>query len=407
MMKPTLTNPAATISRLLDVAWSQNDRAQLLRQQLQAGQQLSAKVLELPRPGLAKLELLTTEILARTALPLRPGQTLRLEVVKQGPVPELRLLQPQIKESPSQQVLRQALPRQIPLQEGLRELAQVLGDKQSRHLPGETRHLLRQILDRPLTPQRLNSSNLQQTFQSSGLFTEALLAQARPVASNDHKLLLWKLLNSLFQARDSQTATSQAKDSSSQLRQPLQTAAGAGQVSEAAKAVSADQAKAEAQRLPDQTLINRLTRLVEGSVARIHTQQAVSLPQDDGGQRQVWQLELPIALKDDQARALQLQIEQDPDPTRQEGHRWRVQLDFDFGILGDLRAGVLLEGETVSTTFWCELEKTEQKIDLRLPELAAAFQKAGLTVGQLQAHHGLPDRAPLPRRPESLLDERV
>lgn len=403
-MKPTITQPGTTLARLLDVAWPQTDRVRQLTQQLQQGQLLSARVLDMPQPGLAKLELLTTELLARTRLPLQVGQQLKLEVIKQGRVPELRVLPDQARESASQQVLRHALPRQLPVSESLRELTRLLQDRQTSALPQESRQLIRQILDRPLSLQKLNHAGLQQAVRNSGLFTEALLAQGRPLPTNDHKLLLWKLLNTLFQAR-----SEQAQGQQSQPKPSAQATNPSGQVGDAAKA-TAEQAKTEAQqRLPDQAFLNRLTKLVEGSLARIHTQQAVSLPQDDGGPRNVWQLELPISMKDQQTKGLQLQIEQEPetDPAREGQHRWRVKLDFDFGILGAMQASVLLEGKTVSSTFWCELEKTEHKVDIRLPELADALQKAGLSVGQLFARHGLPDHERLPRRPESLLDERV
>jgi len=410
-MKPTSPPATAALSRLLALSLPEDNRAQTLRQQLQPGQTLSAKVLESPQLGMAKLELLNTQLLARTNLPLQPGQTLLLEVVKQGQLPELRLLQSPAQENPSQQVLRQALPRQIPLHESLQAFRQLARGQTAIPLPAQSRPLIETLANRSLPIRQLTAERLQQLVQGSGLFTEALLAQGKPVAASDQKLLLWKLLAALMASRGSGEGSQPTTRTSTQGQaDTLRTILANTQGTDAKQASNApqEQQRAEAQRALESGLLNRLTRLVEGSLARIHTQQAAALPQDDSGPRQAWQLELPISVKDE-AETLRLQINQDAasDPEREAQHRWRVQLDFDFGNLGALQATVLLEGNKVSTTFWCEREHTEQKFDLRLPELASAFNKAGLEVGELHTRHGIPERKDPVRPPASLLDERA
>lgn len=357
---------------------------------------------------MARLELLNTQLLARTNLPLHTGQTLRLQVVKQGLLPELRVLTPQAPENTSQQVLRQALPRQIPLIESLQAFRQLAGGQSTAPLPAQARPLIAGLANRALALRQLNPEGLQQLIQGSGLFTEALLAQGRPVAANDQKLLLWKLHTVLMAARGGNEVTTPTTRTPGQTDSPPARFANTPGI-EAKPAESAqEQQRAETQRTLESGLLTRLTRLVEGSLARIHSQQAIALPQDDGTPRNVWQLELPIAVKDE-AKTLRLQIEQEDtsDPEHDAQHRWRVRLDFDFDNLGALQASVLLEGNKVSTTFWCERDHTEQKVDLRLPELATAFNKAGLEVGELHTRHGIPDQKDPVRPPASLLDERA
>jgi hypothetical protein len=142
-------------------------------------------------------------------------------------------------------------------------------------------------------------------------------------------------------------------------------------------------------------------------VSRIQLHQAAALPTEDG-QRQAWQLDLPIQLPDETHDAM-LRIERGPardDDGMAPG--WAVNLAFQFDSIGSLQCRIALAGDRVSATFWAERGKTHQTVEQRLPGLREAFEAQGLEVVHLAGVLGAPPE-PLIRvpMPETLLDERA
>lgn len=136
----------------------------------------------------------------------------------------------------------------------------------------------------------------------------------------------------------------------------------------------------------DSGMIERLMRLVEGSIARIQTQQAASLPQEDGN-RQAWQFELPV---NHQGRLEHLIVRFEREQNRgveTMDRAWSVTLTFEFEHLGKIQAQIQLQGETVSTRFSCDNDSTDSLVKGNLGELATALDRAGLNVTRLQSRH--------------------
>jgi len=369
---------SATLQPLLDA--TRRDVSSLLKQ-LQVGQTLPAKVLAELQPGLVRLQLATIELLARSQVRLPAGTELRLEVVKGHPLPELRILRDPTAQELRQQAARSALARELPARE-VRQAATEL--RPLAHTPKQV-EALRQfasiLQDAGVRAHQLNPDQLQRALTLSGLFHEARLATGTPVEPGDIKTRLLQLLALLGAASG-----------------PGQRPAGPSPGAETGTPV---------QGARDESLLGRLIRLVEGSVARIQLQQSAALPGDEP-QRQAWQIDLPIHLPDgtdDVALRIEREARRDAADAAPE---WSVNLAFQFDTIGELQCRITLAGERVATTFWCEQPATRSRIEQRLPKLKDALEAQGLEVVHLAGVVGDPpqplNRVPVP---ENLLDERA
>lgn len=356
-----------------------------LVEQLRVGQTLPARVLEQLQPGLLRLQLASTVLLARSRVALEPGTRLNLEVTKPYPLPELKILRPLTLQQIRDQVVRAALPRQLPPAEARTEMAALRQAHPPAGKPGQDNPLQRfgRITDtQGARLDRLSAPEIQRALSHSGLFHEARLAAGVGSPAGDTKLQLLQLLGQLRgeQADPKGRMASRAGD-----------AEGAGLL----RGSAAD------------GLLPRLLRLIEGSLARIQLQQASALPQDDP-QRQAWQLDLPLHFGDETQDAY-LRIAREAGAGGLDAAAtWAVSLSFSFTTIGTLQCRVALAGDRLSATFWCEQPKTLADIERRLPSLQQAFEAQGFEVVHLAGLVGEPSEpmAALPL-PDKLLDERA
>ncbi|MCP5429509.1 MAG: hypothetical protein H6962_04555 [Chromatiaceae bacterium] len=258
----------STLQPLIDA--TRRDAPSLLKQ-LQVGQLLQARVLDQIQPGLLRLQIASAEVLARSQVAIAPGTRLKLEVVKGQPLPELRVLREPDAQQRQQQVVRSAMARQLSPQE-LRQAVSELRAQASTPRQAEALRQLTTIVQesgvRPAQPAA--TTQLQRAIAQSGVFHEARLAAGLPANPADTKVQLLRLLVVLRE----------------DLKLPPKAERQAG---------AAIEQQAPARDMGVDSLLNRLIRLVEGSIARIQLQQAVALPAEEG-QRQAWQLDLPIRL---------------------------------------------------------------------------------------------------------------
>ena len=172
------------------------------------------------------------------------------------------------------------------------------------------------------------------------------------------------------------------------------------------KSISAQHQHSPLNAMLRATPMGLLLKAVESSLARIHTQQLASVPQEDTT-RQVWQLEIPIR-DQKELSSLMMRIEQD-DAERQDdahGSTWTVCLNFNISELGAIHSKVRLTQEVVSTHFWAEQEKTMKKISTHLPRLIQALEKLGLKVNHTTVSLGKPpDPVEISTLEKNLLDE--
>ncbi len=402
----------------------------ILLKQLQVGRILEARVTQQIQPGLLRLQMAGTEVLARSEVSLPTGSRVRLEVSRAQPQPELRILHAPDAGQRQQMVVRSAMARQLPPSEVRQQVRELLSqpplptqiparaqtqpqapisapDQHPRQAPvpatpqapassaapatSQTPTLtarsdqgIRQFVDilrdAGIRPDQLSPGQVRRAVQQSGLFHEARLAQALPVEQGDTKTRLLQLLHQLQLDPES--------------NRPLPRPG----------PENAD-SPAQARTRPDDSLLARLTRLIEASVSRIQLQQAASLPTEDSP-RQAWQLDLPVQLPDE-SHEMMLRIERDTGGARSSGgSTWSVNLAFQFDTIGSLQCRVGLAGERVSATFWSERDATHRRLEQRLPVLQQAFEAQGLEVAHLRGVLGEPAEA-LIRVPvtDGLLDE--
>ena len=369
---------SATLQPLLDAA--RHDTSSLLKQ-LQVGQTLPARVLAELQPGLVRLQLATIELLARSQVRLPAGTELRLEVVKGQPLPELRILSDPTPQDPRQQIVRSALARELPARDVRQTAMELRPLAQTPKQIDALRQFAAILQDSGVRPHQLSPEWLQRAVTLSGLFHEARLAAGAPVEPGDTKTRLLQLLSVLGEA-------------SAAGRRPVPHAPGT-------------ETGAQTQRPGEDSLLGRLIRLVEGSVARIQLQQSAALPSDEP-QRQAWQLDLPIHLPDgtdDVTLRIEREARRDAADAAPE---WSVNLAFQFDTIGTLQCRITLAGDRVATTFWCEQPLTQARVERRLPNLKDALEAQGLEVVHLAGIVGDPPQ-PLMRVPvpQNLLDERA
>lgn len=362
-----------------------------LLNQLQVGQVLHGKVVGQVQPGLLRLQIAATELLARSQVQVPEGTRLKLEVVQKTPLPELKIIQAPTIRDIQLRAMRSAISRQLP--------------------PAEVRQALNSIRQQPMTERQAEVvRQLTTVLQSSGLKPDQLTApQLRQAVSQSGILHEARLLQSIQGTAGAQTALAIPADTKMQLLQVLAQLAPelAMKQQHAGKQASAGELVARARESAGDGLLSRLIRLIEGSISRVQLQQTAAMPLDDSP-RQAWQLDLPIQLPDASSEAM-LRIQREA-PDREQGGdpTWSVNIAFQFDSIGTLQCRVALAGDRVSTTFWCEREQTHMRVERRLPTLRQALEAQGLEVVHLAGVLGDPPE-PLINvpRPDLLLDERA
>jgi len=367
----------ATLQPLIDT--SRNPLPSLLKQ-LQVGQTLEAKVLQQIKPGLLRLQIAATELLARSQVTVPAGSQLKLLVVKGQPIPELRILRESTALERQQHAVRSAMARQLPPGEVRGSIEALRSQAQTPAQTEGVRQMASILRDAGVRLEQLTPTQLQRAIAQSGLFHEARLAGALASDPADTKARLLQLLT-LF----NNSGPAQQKN--------LHPAAGG----------------AEATALRETTvdsLMGRLIRLIEASVSRIQLQQAAALPVEESP-RQAWQIDLPIQLPEETHEAM-LRIEREAAGDEGGAATWAVNLVFQFDSIGTLQTRIALAGDRISATFWSERDRTCRRIEQRLPSLKTAFEAQGFEVVHLAGVLGAPTE-PLIRvpMPDSLLDERA
>lgn len=353
------------------------DTATLLKQ-LQVGQVLPARVIAQVHQRLVRLQIASSEVVARTPVPLKAGNMLRLEVTRAGPLPELRILRPALPRDVRQTVVRSALTRQLSPAE-VRQSSTAMRHQATQPAQREALQQFDKVLrGAGVSYDRIDVPQLRAAVRHSGLFHEALLLRDGAQAPADLKSQLLRLLVELAPKTERPAAPADAAAPDAAQR-------GAG----------------------GDSLLERLVRLIEGSVARVQLQQSTALPGDEPG-RQAWQLDLPVHLPD-RSDDVMMRIERDGKGEGQDGESgWSVNLAFQFDSIGTLQCRIGLNGDRVATTFWCERAATQALVEARLPRLRDALLAQGLEVVHLAGVQGDPPRPLIHTpRPERLLDEQA
>ncbi|WP_157844912.1 flagellar hook-length control protein FliK [Methylocucumis oryzae] len=333
------------------------------------------------------------ELRAQTPTVLELGQTLRLEVIKTGTVPELKILTTADAEAvtPEQQTLTDTFKQLLPKQQSFADFSSALRQSTTLNLAqSDNLNSLLANLQRTLPNRQdlMTAEGVKQAINTSGIFLEAQLAAQHAFAPNDIKAQLLKLINGLQQAHRVDVILSQE-----------------GQVNPTPSDVI-ESALLNA-NIGNETDAKRLLTQAEGVLAGIVLDQLASLPKDNTT-AQVWQLQLPF-VDDEQNQSAKLKITKDSSQADAENNvNWSVLLELNPPGLGKLYSRISLIGDQIDTYFWSDHAEVSQLLQDNMDLLAARYSQAGLQPGHLQALEGVaPSISSLPKLDTPLIDERV
>lgn len=364
-------------------------------QDWQAGQILEAVVVSADH-GTLTLRIGNLLVQAQTQSPLKPGQTLNLQVLKAGVPPVLQLVPEESAPDPALVALRSALPRQDglpPLLANLAQLAQTTGGRAQLPLPAPSAQAGEQVFNHlPGVETVTTPRGLRQALLDSGLFLENRLAQALsngqpPNLDADLKAGLIRLLTTLTGARPSEQPATSASAATADRPVPTPPPLRGAPVT--------PQARSEpnlAAHLSSAQNTNTLAHQVESGLARIQLGQLASVPSTPDA-RPLWMLELPVRNGSD-TNVFHLQIDQEGSRGGRDAPTpmWSVTLAFDLAALGPVRARVTVVDKQVSVGIWTEHESTAQLFDRHLQTLGTRLQESGLRVGHLTCQTGAPQQ---------------
>jgi hypothetical protein len=322
---------------------------------LQAGAMLNAVVSGITGDNTYILKLLDGRLIrAQTLNELALGQVLKLEVVKAGAVPELKIagVPPEHAGQPAalavQNALRQLLPKQVELKDLTALLKQAAGIAQGKSEPVSAA-IQSTLAALPAKTDLMTAEGVKQGIANSGVFLEAKLArQISPHGDIKGQLLV------LAEALQKNPPT---------------------------KADDAAVFKSLADDGPT-TSNPALLAKTEGAIARITLDQLASLPHNEESQNS-WQISLPFT-NGQHTESLNLKIKREPsrNPAQQQAG-WSVVLELNPPGMAPLHCKVSLHADKVDTYFWSDSEPNLQQVQEHLGLLAQRYAEAGLTTGHL------------------------
>ncbi len=363
--------------------------------QLQPGNSLNAVVDAKLAANSFVLKLSGGQLLrAQTIQTLELGQMLKLEVVKAGTVPELKIIAPERAAQPGQTVVTQALRQYLPKQQSLTDFAVSL--RQNALLTAGKSDIVSVAINKALGAilpknELITAEALKQYISNSGIFLEAKLTNLPLTLQGDLKGHLLNLLDVLQKTQGNQKTLS------------------GGETIHPDKAQEVDSATAitlpgDSAGIIDKALLNK----TEGAIARIVLDQLASLPQNDDKQN-VWQIELPF-IDGHRIDLVKLKINRESKTTHEsEQANWSVVLELNPPGLGTLHSRISLAGGAINTYFWSEQQNITELVREHLDLLSNCYTQAGLAVGQLDALEGAPVHAKSPASSllPALLDEHI
>ncbi len=364
-------------------------------QALQPGQRLEAQVLSRIGDRQVLLELAGRRLVADSEVPLRPGTRVRLEVVKPGSQPELRVLesirQPRITS------LKTFLPRQIPLAEAMRTLADLAADTSpDETLPTPLRESIARLVRSLPTLRDLTSADtLARALDRSGLFSEARPSPDSAPDLKERLLQIAAVLRHASEAKETRPAT-KAEPSPAATSRGVKPAASApparSQPGNTATAPSGPPAAGRPAPFPaspadahptdpagDEERLAQLLHKVSGAVARIGLDQLNSLPRPENP-TPTWHFELPFR-QDQEFHDLRLTVRGEKAASSGNGSArpWTVDLEMDLSGLGRIQARLIYVNGEISTHLWSDRAATRNLFEHHLEHLAQRFRQAGLT----------------------------
>ncbi len=401
------------------------------------GQVLDAVVTRITNVGTATLNVNNISLEIHSNLPLAVGSRLVLEVAEIGARIALRVLTPPTSKDAVAEALRMVAPRQGELAPVLTELAKVTSPSVTSGqnvnvgpsplftplsasspatvpapsatatlpaslatafatAPPELRELAKNLIDRLRTPaQAATPEGLQQALKNSGPFLEHQLATATGSAdaalvfSRDLKAGLLQLV-SYLKATLPQTSPASVSSTVSTAHGPTPPRA----------------PHIAAQLIDPVAPFEILAKDVEAALARITTQQLLSLPERASDAPQ-WIFDLPLR-NGERVEVFHLHVFREKHPRdSQQPPAWCVRLSFDLATLGKVGVLVTLFAGSVSVAIWARHAATARRFEQHLQTLRAELHDAGVAISRLHCECGEAPFSTDPPLKRNLLDERA
>lgn len=364
---------------------------------------------------------------------LKVGQSLNLEIIKTGTLPEFKITPGTniIPEAKIAEFIKQFLPRHeatpIFLNQLIKDLPQLLKNES---VPQALKDIATKIIQNlPQKEQLISSQSLKQAIINSGLFLEAKLpmAQAELIkalpqliknesVSQSLQRIAAELLQNLTQSKPALNSLglkqpisnlkllSEAQVVSLKLNiieNSVETAstskAGAlgtedfkANLLRFIQALKQELTHQDEQQLnkTDLDLLKNLQNKTENTVAKIVLDQLMSLPKEDNP-KQPWIIDIPF-MNRQQAETVKIEIQRDKENKRQSGSNdWSVNITITPPELGTIHCMVSYRNDVINTFFKSQNIQTTELIKHNLDYLKNQLEESGLTTGHMDAHAGI------------------
>ncbi|RBP81803.1 hypothetical protein EBI01_10755 [Marinomonas rhizomae] len=313
--------------------------------------QIAAATITPSNPQLARVSDGKTEFPILSQTPLKKGDIIRVMVDANNNMQVL----PAKNHTPSPSVQVEALKQSLPKQLSLGDMSQLvkqlhtLSETSSVSLPPQTQQALKQLIQHLPTLGALTTSPeaMKQAIQSSGLFSESLLANdSKTQIPADLKLNLTRL-------KEVQENTG-----------PLRIGS-----------------------IPTEQIANAIERLTTSQLRHFSDPNQINTP--------TYPLHIELPIKHGQSPSI-VQIEIDKDASTEEqqkqDRRWLVKLKFDFEETGRFDARASIQANKVGILFAAEDSETVQKLQKNLSTLKQQLKDKDIEVERLDAFQAKLDK---------------
>lgn len=386
---------------------------------------------------------------AQTPIELKAGESLKLLIKELGDPPLLSIQGKLDKSRLAADQLKNFIVQQTDIEKTLSQLKNLQNQPQiPRNIQQSIQTLLQQLPD---LKQATQAQGLKSLLNNNGIFLESGLLKNNPGIQNNLKARLLDIQQQLVDkipllkaainlpANNSldtmQNLLNQFQQGQISIRQLIDYFVSSLPASQAANALQAlnqassplpdelnrlftqlvkllqqqpdaqAQIKHLAQQLKNIPPLLELKSAVDNLLNKITTQQLIPLSRDmDNSLLLIFNLLFKDAKE---FYPIDLKIEEQPAPGKNNKKDWLVSIKFEFSSLGLIQAQVHLLDNQVSTFFQAEKKHTASLIQQHLPELDRAFQQAGFQIMQLNIEQHKINQQP--EYPDSvhILDEDV
>jgi hypothetical protein len=152
--------------------------------------------------------------------------------------------------------------------------------------------------------------------------------------------------------------------------------------------------------------LQELKAAVDGSLARITSQQLMPLTRDGDSTPLLLQFDLPVKERD-HLQLFKFRIEEEAGGSDPQHSSWTITINFDFDPLGPVQARLHLIDQQIAAVLQAEKPATVDAIRQNLGLLEQGFARAGLQPVKLDVISGRPDEPRQTVEGVHLLDEQA